>query len=26
VHRMFNEPAKISDSELDQLCKKLKIS
>ena len=26
VHRMFNEPPKISDSELDQLCKKLKIS
>ena len=26
VHRMFNESPKISDSELDQLCKKLKIS
>ena len=26
VHRMFNEPPKISDSELDQLCKKLKVS
>ena len=26
VHRMFNEPPKVSDSELDQLCKKLKIS
>ena len=26
IHRMFNEPPKISDSELDQLCKKLKIS
>jgi len=26
IHRMFNEPPKISDFELDQLCKKLKIS
>ena len=26
IHRMFNEPPKISDSDLDQLCKKLKIS
>ena len=26
IHRMFNEPPKISDFELDQLCKNLKIS
>ena len=26
VHRMFNETPNISDSELDQLCKRLKIS